>query len=157
MKLHAQWITGFVDGEGCFIVGVKQRHTQETSYLQPELNVAQHQGDIQVLYALKDYFGCGSVYKPQGDNTVARWRVSKLDHLLTHIIPFFEKHKLKTKKAIDFQRFRRLCLKLQNKDHLSSKEDFEECLQLARNLRAKFNKEIEVDKGRVQLLPEHTE
>lgn len=158
MKLHAQWIVGFVDGEGCFIVGVRTSPTCKAGYsLQPAFSVEQHVHDVQVLYAIKDYFGCGHVYLPKEGNTVARFYVHKLDHLLTHIIPFFEKHKLKTKKGIEFQRFRRLCLKFKNKDHVSSQEGFEECLQLARNLRVKLSTGVEIDKGRVQLLPENTE
>lgn len=158
MKLHAQWITGFVDGEGCFIVGVCiHPDCQIADQLQPEFSVAQHSKDIQVLYALKDHFGCGSIQLPKGDKVVAQWRVRKLSHLIKYVIPFFEKHKLKTKRGIEFQRFRRLCLMLDQKVHLSSKEGFEECLQLARNLRIKLSPNIEIDKGRVQLLPELTE
>jgi hypothetical protein len=158
MKLHAQWIVGFVDGEGCFFVGVLKNRTTKALYqLQPAFEVGQHVHDVQVLYALKDYFGCGHVQLPKESKTVAHWRVRKLDHLLTRVIPFFEKHKLKTKRGIEFQRFRRLCLMLQNKVHVSSKEGFEECLQLARNLRVKLNTSVEIDKGRVQLLPENTE
>lgn len=158
MKLHAQWIVGFVDGEGCFIVSVHTNPTHKAGYqLQPAFTVAQHVHDVQVLYAIKDYFGCGYVRLPKEGNTVARLHVNKLDHLLTRVIPFFEQHKLKTKRGIEFQRFRRLCLMLQNKVHVSSKEGFEECLQLARNLRVKLSTDVEIDKGRVQLLPENTE
>jgi hypothetical protein len=158
MKLHAQWITGFVDGEGCFLVGVVKNSSKKALYqLQPAFVVGQHVHDIQVLYALKDYFGCGHIQLPKEGKTVARWSVHKLDHLLKRVIPFFEKHKLKTKRSIEFQRFRRLCLKLKEKNHVSSKEGFEECLQLARNLRVQLNTSVEIDKGRVQLLPESTE
>ena len=158
MKLHAQWVVGFVDGEGCFFVGVVKNRSKKALYqLQPAFVVGQHVHDVQVLYALKDYFGCGRVQLPKEGDTVARWTVQKLDHLLTHVIPFFEKHKLKTKRGIEFQRFRRLCFMLQKKVHVSSKEGFEECLELARNLRVKLNTSVEIDKGRVQLLPENTE
>jgi hypothetical protein len=158
MKLHAQWIVGFTDGEGCFIVSVvKQSDMRMSDPWQPEFVVAQHHHDVQVLYALKNYFGCGHVQLPKEGQTIAYWRVNKLDHLLTHVIPFFEKHKLKTKRGIEFQRFRRLCLILQNKVHVSSKEGFEECLKLARHLRVEWSTSVEIDKGRVQLLPENTE
>ena len=51
-KLEAQWVVGFVDGEGCFFVGIN-RHPEMTSGFQvlPELTVVQHQRDIQLLHA----------------------------------------------------------------------------------------------------------
>jgi len=146
MKLHAQWITGFVDAEGCFIVSVRSAADRQTpTQLQPEFNVTQHKMDVQILHALKSHFGCGFVYEPkkEGDN-VARWKVRKLDHLITHVIPFFEKHSLKTKKGIEFQRFRRICLHLQAKDHLTP-EGFEKCLTLARQLRVTTPLDVEID------------
>ena len=60
MKLDAQWITGFVDGEGCFFVGINP-HEEMTIRIQvlPEFTVVQHERDVQVLYALKAYFENG--------------------------------------------------------------------------------------------------
>lgn len=48
MKLDAQWITGFVDGEGCFFVGINP-HPDMTEKFQvvPEFTVVQHERDIQ--------------------------------------------------------------------------------------------------------------
>jgi len=142
MKLHAQWITGFVDGEGCFIVSVRTAPDRQTPVqLQPAFIVSQHKMDIQVLHALKAHFGCGQVYHPKkkGDNG-ARWKVRKLDHLLLHIIPFFGKYPLYTKKAVEFERFRRICLLLKDKVHLTP-EGFDQCVTLARQLRVKFEPE----------------
>jgi len=157
MKLHAQWITGFVDGEGCFIVSVRTAPDRQTPVqLQPAFIVSQHKMDIQVLHALKAHFGCGQVYTPTNkDYHVAQWRVDKLEHLLTYVVPFFEKHNLKTKKGIEFQRFRRICLHMKNKVH-QTPEGFEMCVKLARELRVITPLDVEVDQGRVQLLSEET-
>lgn len=136
MKLEAQWIVGFVDAEGCFVVSVRTAADRQTPIrLQPAFVVTQHKRDIQVLYALKAYFGCGQVYEAHkvGCNE-AVWKVQNLEHLMTSIIPFFEKHALKTKKGIEFQRFRRICLRMQAKVHRTS-EGLNQCVELARNLR----------------------
>ncbi|HEX7079988.1 MAG TPA: LAGLIDADG family homing endonuclease, partial [Gammaproteobacteria bacterium] len=47
MKLDAQWITGFVDGEGCFHVGINP-HKEMTAGFQvlPEFTVVQHERDV---------------------------------------------------------------------------------------------------------------
>jgi hypothetical protein len=104
-KLEAQWVVGFVDGEGCFFVGINP-HPEMTAEFQilPEFTVVQHERDIQVLHALKAYFGCGVVRRNHGDRMC--WRVRRQEHLAERIIPFFEKHPLKTKKRLDFLRFR---------------------------------------------------
>ena len=83
----------------------------------PEFTVVQHKRDVQILYALKSYFGCGVVRINHGDRMA--YRVRSIKHLLEYIIPFFIKHPLKTKKRVNFQKFRRILLKIQAGDHLT--------------------------------------
>jgi hypothetical protein len=118
MDLNSQWIAGFVDGEGSFFVGINKQTEMSTGFqVLPEFTVVQHERDIQVLYALKSYFGCGVVRKNHGDRMC--YRVRSIDHLTGVIIPFFEKHKLKTKKRIDFELFRSILQMIQAKEHLT--------------------------------------
>ena len=91
MKLDAQWITGFVDGEGCFHVGINAHEEMTAGYqVLPEFTVVQHERDVQVLHALKSHFDCGVVRKNHGDRMA--YRVRSKDHLLNIIVPFFVKH-----------------------------------------------------------------
>ncbi len=107
MDLSAEWITGFVDGEGCFHVGINTRPDLESGYqVLPEFTVVQHERDAKVLYALKAHFGCGVVRTNHGRRLA--YRVRGHQHLLERIIPFFEKHQLKTAKRRDFLKFRRV-------------------------------------------------
>ena len=119
MKLDAQWITGFVDGEGCFFVGINS-HKEMTAGFQvlPEFTVVQHERDVQILHALKAHFGCGVVRVNHGDRMAYRVRSKK--HLLEHIVPFFMKHPLKTKKYVDFRKFRRILLMMEKGVHLKA-------------------------------------
>lgn len=129
MNLHAEWITGFVDGEGCFHVGINAHAEMTTGYqVLPEFTVVQHERDVQVLHALKDYFGCGVVRVNHGDRMA--FRVRKLKDLLDVIAPFFMKHPLKTKKNVDFRKFRTVLLKMEKGMHLTS-EGFEEIRTVA--------------------------
>ena len=118
MNLNAQWIVGFVDGEGCFHVGISknQKMTLGVQVL-PEFTVVQHQVDEQVLYALKAYFGCGVVRKNHA--TRLCYRVRGHDNLLHKILPFFEKHQLKTRKRVDFLKFRKVVLLMEKGEHLN--------------------------------------
>ena len=118
MKLDAKWITGFVDGEGCFHIGIA-KHPEMTAGFQvlPEFTVVQHERDVQILHALKNYFGCGVVRKNNGDRMA--YRVRSMEHLLKIIVPFFQKHPLVSKKRIDFEKFRTVLLMMTREVHLT--------------------------------------
>ena len=116
-RMEAQWVVGFVDGEGCFFVGINP-HPEMTSRFQvlPEFTVVQHQRDIQLLHALKQFFGCGVVRRNHGDRMA--YRVRALDHLSEKIAPFFDQHPLKSKKRIDFIKFRKVLRLMNQGEHL---------------------------------------
>jgi hypothetical protein len=118
MKLTPEWVVGFVDGEGCFHVSV-HRHPESSSGYQvlPEFVVVQHERDVQLLHALKAFFGCGVVRRNHGDRMA--YRVRRKEHLAERIIPFFEKHPLKSRKRVDFIRFRRVVLLMERGAHLT--------------------------------------
>ena len=118
MKLNAQWVVGFVDGEGCFHISINKNQEMKLGVqILPEFTVVQHEVDEQVLYALKTYFGCGVVRKNHG--TRLSYRVRGHENLLHKIIPFFEKHQLKTRKGVDFAKFRKVVLMMEKKEHLN--------------------------------------
>ena len=134
MNLNAEWITGFVDGEGCFHVGVSRHEQMSIGYqVLPEFTVVQHSRDVQVLHALKSYFGCGVVRRNHGDRMA--YRVRKREHLMRHIVPFFMKHQLKTKKRLDFIKFRKVLLRMERGDHLTP-----EGLEAIRMIAARMNR-----------------
>ena len=118
MKLDAQWVVGFVDGEGCFFVGINP-HPEMTAHFQvlPEFTVVQHARDVQILYALKAFFECGVVRSNHADRMA--YRVRSQQHLLERIIPFFVEHPLKTKKHVDFEKFRKVLLMMKAGEHLT--------------------------------------
>jgi len=137
MNLQAQWIVGFIDGEGCFHIGISKNEFTNTKYqVLPEFIVTQHKRDIKLLYALKAYFGCGVVRcnKRKGANVYC-YRVRKHNDLMNKIIPFFEKHQLKTTKRVCFQKFRKVVLLMNDKKHLTL-----EGLAKIREIRASINK-----------------
>jgi hypothetical protein len=129
MHLEAQWITGFVDGEGCFHVGINRHAEMSCGYqVLPEFTVVQHERDVQILHALKAHFGCGVVRRNHGDRMA--YRVRGKEHLLERIVPFFEKHPLKSKKRTDFAKFRRILHMMDAGDHLT-REGVEEIRRIA--------------------------
>ena len=118
MNLHAQWIVGFVDGEGCFSVSINKHEGMKCKYqVLPEFVVVQHKKDAQILHALKKYFNCGVCRKNHGDRDA--YRVRSIAHLKEIIVPFFMKHTLKTKKKVDFLKFRQIINCMDKKKHLT--------------------------------------
>ena len=117
--LEAHWVVGFVDGEGCFFVGINP-HPDMTSQFQvlPEFTVVQHERDVQLLHALKAFFGCGVVRRNHAERMA--FRVRRVEHLNDNVIPFFEKHPLKSKKHLDFLKFRDVLRLMQEGAHLTT-------------------------------------
>lgn len=139
-NLQAQWIVGFVDGEGCFHVGINRNQCSnevaDSTSLQsmtqgyqvlPELTIVQHKRNVKILYALKEYFQCGVVRQNHGDRMC--YRVRGHQNFIEKILPFFEQHQLKTSKHIDFLKFRQVVLMMDQNIHLSS-EGFEKIKQI---------------------------
>lgn len=124
MTLSPDWIVGFVDGEGCFSFSLIRNDSLRFGYqIQGEFTVVQHKRDIQLLHKLKAHFKCGSVAVNHGERY--HFRVKNLEHLLTIIIPFFEKYPLKTNKSLQLPVFKEICLSLQTKQHLTETGFFE--------------------------------
>jgi len=132
MNLTAHWVVGFTDGEGCFHVGIAN-HPEMTIGVQvlPEFVVVQHKRDVAVLHALKAFFKCGVVRTNHGDRMC--YRVRRLEHLRDIIIPFFEKHAMKTRKQQDFLLFRDVVRMMGDGEHLTG-----EGLSRIRLLRARL-------------------
>jgi len=118
MKLEAQWVTGFVDGEGCFHVGINRHSDMKCGHqVLPEFTVVQHERDVQLLHALRAFFDCGVIRKNH-DNRLA-YRVRDTEHLLQRIVPFFIQYPLRSVKRIDFEKFRSVLLIMESGDHLT--------------------------------------
>mgnify|MGYP000518931686 CR=1 FL=1 len=118
MKIDPYWISGFVDGEGTFYIGINKNATMSAGYqVLPEFRVVQHVKDIQVLYAIKKYFGVGVVRVNHDDRY--ELRIRSLDHLNMIIVPFFDKYQLHTQKKFDFIKFKKVINLMNKKDHLT--------------------------------------
>jgi hypothetical protein len=118
VNLDPQWVVGFVDGEGCFYVGINPSPSMSVGHqVLPEFVVVQHERDVKVLHALKAFFACGVVRRNHGD----RWclRIRGHEHLAGSVVPFFERHGLKTLKRQDFLSFRRVIRLMSEGRHLT--------------------------------------
>jgi hypothetical protein len=116
-RLNNYWISGFVDGEGCFFIGINKNFKMKTSFqILPEFRLVQHQRDINLLHAIKNYLNIGVVRRNHGERY--ELRVRKLSEL-KKLINFFNKYPLKSKKQLDFIDFSEVVNMLLNKEHFS--------------------------------------
>jgi hypothetical protein len=106
----AQWVVGFVDGEGCFSVPIFKNRTCRFGWqVQPAFTVVQGVKSESAMHLLKNFFGCGQVGRnDRSDNhreALSRFTVRRRSDLSDRIIPFFEVHPLITAKCADFSKF----------------------------------------------------
>ena len=113
-KLTPEYVVGLVDGEGSFTVYVRNPDAislrARRVVVEPKFYLKLIERDVEVLHALRDFFGCGSVYfqkdtRPNHQNCY-RFEVYRWDDLTNVIIPFFKKNQLRlASKKHDFEIF----------------------------------------------------
>ncbi len=120
------WISGFVDGEGCFTISIINNPTTRFGkQIFPEFVITQGAKSLKTLEDIKKFFGCGSIilnkrYDNHNEN-LYRYCVRSIKDLQNNIIPFFEKFKLKTLKFKDFLIFKKVVMMMYRKQHLTEK------------------------------------
>src|SRR3989304_6887165 len=101
-SLSPEWVVGFVDGEGCFFVGINRQPTMKVGWqVLPEFRVVQHERDVAILERLREFFGCGQITTNHGDRKELRIRGLKE---LTKVAAFFKEHPFRTVKRSSFDR-----------------------------------------------------
>ena len=117
-SLSPEWVVGFVDGEGCFFVGINRQPTMKVGWqVLPEFRVVQHERDVAVLERLRGFFGCGQITRNHGDRKELRIRGLKE---LAEVVSFFKVHPLRTVKRSSFDRFAEVISLMQRGEHLTT-------------------------------------
>lgn len=105
----ASYITGFIDGEGSFLVSFSIRPKLKIGIeVRPSFSVSQHERSKTILVTLQRFFGCGSIRFDAHDQTY-KYEVRSISDLTSKIIPHFSQHILQTSKRIDFELFSKIC------------------------------------------------
>lgn len=123
IQLDARWVSGFVDGEGCFSVSVHRNpHVRRTRgwQIQPAFQVYQHERHRPVLDALVDVFGCGAIRSKGPQSNVLTYTVWRLADLEERVVPYFEQSPLLVKDQ-DFRLFADIVRRLRRKEHLTDR------------------------------------
>jgi hypothetical protein len=134
-RLDPRWVTGFVDGEGCFHISIN-KHARMSMRWQvlPEFRIVQHKRDEALLKELQRFFQAGKVVVNHGNRK--ELRIRKLDEL-KNVIALFERYPLMTKKSSDFEVFKEVLRSMDRQEHLTH-----EGLEKIANLCWKMNRKV---------------
>ena len=121
------WLTGFIDGEGCFSVSFNKREKLTFGIeVRPSFSIAQSNKRIpiqkrkEVLEAIKQYFDCGAIRVDRATG-MAIYESRNLTDLVTKILPHFKKYPLLTVKNEDFESLKKVTTLIQANQHLNKK------------------------------------
>lgn len=124
------YISGYVDGEGCFAVSISPRPTLAVGWeVRPSLSVSQNGDRSEVLLDIQRYFGCGTLRPDRSDRTL-KWEVRSLPLILAKIIPHFRRYPLRSGKRRDFESFAAICERMARGEHRRP-EGLKEIVRLA--------------------------
>jgi len=117
------WLTGFVDGEGCFSIDFSLRSKMKHGFeMRPSFSVAQRKdhGNLNqtVLIEIQNFFQAGFIRFSKKDQ-MWKYEIRDMGDIWKKIIPYFETNRLRTSKQLDFEKFKKICLIIKSNHHLS--------------------------------------
>ena len=128
------YLSGYVDGEGCFCVSLSPRATLKTGWeVRPSFSVSQNADRAAFLNEMRKYFGCGTIRPDRSDKTV-KYEIRSLKYLVERVIPHFQQFPLRSEKQDVFEKFSQVCQMMVDKKHLQKEE-----MKLIRRLASRIN------------------
>lgn len=118
-----QWLIGFIDGEGCFIINTQQSISTSGKTLNKtwlSFYITQHTRDSQLMESIVKYLDCGKVFK-RSSQAAVDFKVTKFDEVIGKIIPFLQKYPLQSVKHVNFLDWVEASNLIENKEHLTAK------------------------------------
>lgn len=114
------YISGYVDGEGCFNISFSKRDKMNTGWeVKASFSVSQNEDRSQVLSMMQKYFDCCTLRRDYHDKTL-KLETRQISNLIEKIIPHFRKYPLLSDKKKDFELFVQICDLIKSKQHLTT-------------------------------------
>jgi len=117
-NLHPEWVAGFSTGESNFFIAVQKSKTNSGLSTSLRFSIAQHSRDLLLLESFVIFFGGGYVMNYK-NRSVCEFIITKIDHIVEHIIPLFDKHPILGSKHLNFLDFKSASYIIKNKEHLN--------------------------------------
>lgn len=116
---NPQWLSGFIAAEGSFFISLYKDEKRKAGYaVSLAFSLSQHVKDIELLERLTKYLKCGRISEASGRET-AEWIISRSDDINLKLIPFLTNYTLSGVKLLDFERFKKASILIENKTHLT--------------------------------------
>lgn len=116
-----EYISGYVDGEGCFNVSFSRREKFKIGWeTKPSFSVSQNENRSEPLYGIQKLFKAGFIRRDFSDKTL-KYEVRSLDDLLIKVIPHFDKYPMISSKQNDFNLFKSIILLMKKNEHLNKR------------------------------------
>lgn len=112
------YISGYVDGEGCFCVSFQPSVRHRLGWeVRPSFSVSQNSDRAEILYLIKERWDCGSIRPDRSDKTL-KFEVRNIKDLNEKVIPHFKQFPLRSSKRVDSEYFGTICQLVSEEKHL---------------------------------------
>lgn len=126
----ASYISGFVDGEGCFCVSFQPSRRHRFGWeVRPSFSVSQNADRAEILYMFQRRWQCGFIRPDRSAKTV-KYEVRNVRHLVERVLPHFRAYPMMSSKQADVERLDRVCQLIAERRHLGL-EGFEQIVRIA--------------------------
>lgn len=122
LHINPNWLTGFIDGEGCFFINLQKYNyalkdgRKEKVWL--TFQVTQHSRDLLLMQTIVKYLNCGRV-RDRYSTPAVDFIVNSHKDITTNIITLLEKYPLQTVKQLDYKDFCKAAEIIRKKEHLT--------------------------------------
>jgi hypothetical protein len=118
-EINPWFLTGFVDGEGCFSIKIQQNAKLKTKWrIRPVFSITLHVKDLALLESIKTNLGVGNLSRT-GEKAVI-YAVDSIKEIPV-IISHFDKYPLLTQKLSDYLIFKKCFDIIKQGNHLTEK------------------------------------
>jgi hypothetical protein len=116
--LHPAWVTGFIDGEGTFYIGLMKNTTMTLGIqVQLQFSITQHIRDAELMRKLIPFFGTGTVVSD--GPTKVQFRIRRYSDFYKSLFPLLDEFPLMTQKRLDAEAFRKAHAIIKDGRHLT--------------------------------------
>ena len=117
--LKPWYITGLIEGEGCFSVSFNKRKKLKIGVeTRPSFSVSLSKRDLNILKELRNYFQCGGIRYSKSDRTY-KYEVRSIKDIVNKVIPHFIEFPLQGRKKEDFEKFEKICKMIYSNLHMN--------------------------------------
>ena len=147
----ADYLAGFVEGEGSLSAGAKKNTTSRFKvYIDPEFSATQHLNGISNLVLLMSSFKTGRIRHKTGSNATFVYSINNRKTLAEKVVPFYERYLSKFGPEVKKRRvliFKMLLQRFDAKAHLELDKMLNEILPLWHAMRMQVGQKNETFKS----------